>query len=545
MRIFLLSTFITICAITKAQDFISPTGFMEDFNSSAKTAGPNSYEINWYGKQDIGSDTGNICKGDTSCIAMGATRTRSGNGKLDLLITRNKFDWTALGMTLGNNSGGYVDISSGNYANTVEFSMTNTNSKTIEVYFEFHSNGDAKKAVNGDAQGMPWYLPLAAGETKVFPITLIGALKQSWIYDENYCKNTLNGTFNSGKCIYNEGFDLKKLSAVQLYIMGEATMATTWYPAVLKSAPFSINYIKGGAVSCNVPNPPSDITPLNNLTVCKGKRTVLSVNGTGNISWYSDSTGGNFLGSGKTFASPEILHNTTFYAQDSNACGNSKRTPITITITDGPVITLTDQVLYTGESNVLDAGNSSQYSTYLWSGSISATSQQINANSEGQYTLMINNTNTGCSDTASFYITLTNGSKTNDFLNNTGFFEDFNTLGPTTATNGAQISWFGKQDAGTDINNVCKGNTDCIFCGTSRKRDGNGDLKLEVTEIPAAWNAFGFDINNYGNYIDLSKGIYANTVELSMTNNSSTNGQIHLEFLSNGADNTNFEEKLL
>lgn len=83
---------------------------------------------------------------------------------------------------------------------------------------------------------------------------------------------------------------------------------------------------------CPVPSAPVNITPPENQHICGGTTTILSASGTGNLSWYSDSTGGYFVGSGTDFITPALLKDTVFYAQDS-ACGfPSKRTAIAVTV---------------------------------------------------------------------------------------------------------------------------------------------------------------------------------------------------------------------
>ena len=67
----------------------------------------------------------------------------------------------------------------------------------------------------------------------------------------------------------------------------------------------------------NAPNSPSNTSLPADTLVCEKNTTSLSASGIGAISWYDAPTGGNYLGSGNTFSTPQVLVPTTYYAQDS------------------------------------------------------------------------------------------------------------------------------------------------------------------------------------------------------------------------------------
>lgn len=92
------------------------------------------------------------------------------------------------------------------------------------------------------------------------------------------------------------------------------------------------------APGCSFPAPPANITPPANQTICAGTGTVLYAAGCGTLGWYSDETGGNWLGGGTSFTTPLLNSNTTYYVQDSNSCGASQsRRGIPVTVNAIPV----------------------------------------------------------------------------------------------------------------------------------------------------------------------------------------------------------------
>ncbi len=94
-------------------------------------------------------------------------------------------------------------------------------------------------------------------------------------------------------------------------------------------------------VGAAIPAAPTNTTTASNTTICAGQSAVLTVTGTGTISWYSQASGGTVLGTGTTFTTPYLPNIAsgpgqtaplTYYAEAGSSCGNSARTPITINV---------------------------------------------------------------------------------------------------------------------------------------------------------------------------------------------------------------------
>lgn len=116
---------------------------------------------------------------------------------------------------------------------------------------------------------------------------------------------------------------------------------------------------------------PTNITPAPNLSVCSNVSTTLSVSGIGTINWFATPTSTPVLGVGPVFVTPTLSPGTaTFYASASNTCGAGPRTPITITVSPGPSITVNSGTVCTGSQyTIVPTGPAISY-TYLPSGPI-------------------------------------------------------------------------------------------------------------------------------------------------------------------------------
>lgn len=81
-------------------------------------------------------------------------------------------------------------------------------------------------------------------------------------------------------------------------------------------------------VISNYPVPPR----ANAVTICTGNDTTLTASGAGTIQWFDAATNGNLLFSGNNFNTPVLTATTTYYAELSNGCLVSPRTPVTVTV---------------------------------------------------------------------------------------------------------------------------------------------------------------------------------------------------------------------
>jgi hypothetical protein len=149
---------------------------------------------------------------------------------------------------------------------------------------------------------------------------------------------------------------------------------------------------------CLTPPAPVNTTTVNTQTICTNSNITLSVSGFGTIGWYTDSTGGTYLGSGPSYTTPNLTATTTYYVQDS-VCGPSSRTPITVTVSALPT---TPTITAGGPTTICAGGSvtltSTAESSYLWS--TGATTASINVTTAGTYTVQVTNA-AGCQSTAS------------------------------------------------------------------------------------------------------------------------------------------------
>ncbi|MGE0635467.1 MAG: T9SS type A sorting domain-containing protein [Bacteroidia bacterium] len=136
------------------------------------------------------------------------------------------------------------------------------------------------------------------------------------------------------------------------------------------------------------------------LQVCFGESAALSVESdAGDYSWYDAAINGTYLAGGADFTTAPLTETTTFYVQDSLACGVIT-SPVTVTVqaVDNSV---------TQQGATLSAGNPNIEATYQW---YNCTTQQIIANEtnssftateNGSYALIV--TQLLCTDTSTCF----------------------------------------------------------------------------------------------------------------------------------------------
>ncbi len=117
--------------------------------------------------------------------------------------------------------------------------------------------------------------------------------------------------------------------------------------------------------SCNPPSAPANTTISANLSICQGLSTKLSVKGIGKIGWYSEPTGGTYLGNDSNYITGELTKTTTFYVQDSTCEASANRTAITVTIKLHAIADFSVQDICEGDSaTFINLSRGAQ--TYKW-----------------------------------------------------------------------------------------------------------------------------------------------------------------------------------
>ena len=157
------------------------------------------------------------------------------------------------------------------------------------------------------------------------------------------------------------------------------------------------------------PSSPSNTTPPASQVLCGGNATTLTATSTGTVSWYSVSTSGTALSTGTLFVTPTLSVGTyTYYAEAFDCSVSLTRTPVTVTVSSSPTITVNSATICSGQGtatlSALGAVN------YTWSPSLglSATNGSVVTGSPAstqQYTVLGTNA-IGCSSIANATITV-------------------------------------------------------------------------------------------------------------------------------------------
>lgn len=110
---------------------------------------------------------------------------------------------------------------------------------------------------------------------------------------------------------------------------------TTYY--VLASVNGCMEGIRTPVIATIKPIPTID-SVTNDLICENGSGTVSATISQGVVSWYDAATGGNFLGSGNSYASPVLKTTATYYAEaELNGCISPVREAVTVTVQITPV----------------------------------------------------------------------------------------------------------------------------------------------------------------------------------------------------------------
>lgn len=164
-------------------------------------------------------------------------------------------------------------------------------------------------------------------------------------------------------------------------------------------------YLGANSSICFPPTPPI----VSNRTICQNTITSLSAIGSGTISWYSDSVGGNYLGSGLSFTTPTLTNTVSYYVQDST-CASSSRTKVTVFVLPKPIVGFAinnnNQCVNNNQFEFTDTSTINQGNiTRLWKINNLDTSTNISFTQKfkaiGNYTIQLkvsNSINNSCSD---------------------------------------------------------------------------------------------------------------------------------------------------
>jgi len=228
--------------------------------------------------------------------------------------------------------------------------------------------------------GMPGELPLEiAASTKITIPVATTAANPSPVCDSG--SFTFSATATAGSTIswYDEAVGGTLLGTGNTYTTPTLTTTTSYYvdagcESNRKSVVATVNT-----------TPSTPVAASSTVYNCgPGSVTLEANSNTGNISWFTSSTGGNSVYTGNSFTTPIISNNITYYAQASNGtCINTDRTAVNIVIYTPPVVTDETLPLCQFQTITLDAGISGM--TYVWN--TGATSPTIYVTTGGTYTV--------------------------------------------------------------------------------------------------------------------------------------------------------------
>lgn len=146
---------------------------------------------------------------------------------------------------------------------------------------------------------------------------------------------------------------------------------------------------------CTTPSAPA--SPIA-AGICTGTTaTISSGTVTGTPYWYNVPTGGSVVSTSTVYTTPTLTANTTYYIADSTGCGIGPRTPVTVTVSPIPSLTVTtsDTVLCLGNTATLTVTGAT---TYSWTGVGSGSSVVVTPTATTVYT--VTGSNTGCDASA-------------------------------------------------------------------------------------------------------------------------------------------------
>jgi hypothetical protein len=84
---------------------------------------------------------------------------------------------------------------------------------------------------------------------------------------------------------------------------------------------------------CIAPANPTNTTAINNLNICSGNTTQLSVSSTSTVNWYASSNSTISIGTGTNYITPLLSAGTySYYAEASTCTTSATRTEITVTV---------------------------------------------------------------------------------------------------------------------------------------------------------------------------------------------------------------------
>ena len=97
--------------------------------------------------------------------------------------------------------------------------------------------------------------------------------------------------------------------------------------------------------------------------ICSGNTASLAAIGVGTLGWYSQITGGTYLGGGANYTTPILTASKIYYVQDSTCAASATRTAVLVTVNPLPTVTANASAttVCAGTTVALTGGGASSY----------------------------------------------------------------------------------------------------------------------------------------------------------------------------------------
>ncbi|MEI6695395.1 MAG: FG-GAP-like repeat-containing protein, partial [Bacteroidota bacterium] len=162
------------------------------------------------------------------------------------------------------------------------------------------------------------------------------------------------------------------------YNVASGGSASSSYATVFPSATTTLRYVSAALNGCECPRVAVTATGFDlptigsttSATLCGlNTATVSATSTTGDISWYSASSGGSLLGTGNSFTSPVMVASANYYAVAINSygCSSSPRSTVAVTYTGATVgVVLNVTAITNSANNVFTAPTMANQTSYIW-----------------------------------------------------------------------------------------------------------------------------------------------------------------------------------
>lgn len=222
------------------------------------------------------------------------------------------------------------------------------------------------------------------------------------------------------------------------------------------NAPGSCAAAKDTVVLFIVPTPAAPT--IAGTTICAGQSTTLAATAPGgSYGWYNTATGDSPFGLGASYSTPVLNSSQTYYVQTTIAGCQSKRTPVTVTVTPLPAApTVANTSICTGNTTTLTA--TAPGGAYQWYDAASGGNLLTSANAfttPSLYTstsYYIQTTSAGCTGNRSVVTVTVNPAPAAPTVLGTTICADNSSFLTATAP-GGNYEWYDAATGGTQVGN--------------------------------------------------------------------------------------------